>query len=490
MLFIACSQPLYGMTEVESHNRLLWQLLDAADELLEKRQRDDDSEDQKVKKRAVENDRIRKILIDSLDKKNITEKKLVEQLKDMDSSIDQRSIRSFALAELLKGAANAALWKRFIKEKCSTTPLFIAAWDGNSNALRLLLDQGNAINAKNINLETALHLAALQGHTDAVRLLVARKADLEAANLSEHTPLHEAAAHGHVDVMTVLLDSGARIGQTQYGCHALFQAASFGQKKALELLLTRGVSIQEKDACERTVLHHAVSPHGRVEVIEFLLDRDPQLITMTDNLGRTALHVASESGHVGAIELLLARGAQIARADVDGKTALHYAAYQNQAEALKLLLDNGAQIDARDNQEKTALHDAANNDSVKSLAVLLERKAHIDAADNEGNTVLHYCAERDCVEGITLLLDKKAQIGLANNEGRTALHKAAWSSQLDAVQLLLKRGAPTENKDNEGKTALQCVDVFSADIRTIFATHFTAQKNRISSPPDALQNDH
>ena len=48
-------------------------------------------------------------------------------------------------------------------------------------------------------------------------------------------------------------------------------------------------------------------------------------ITIADNNGRTALHLASINGHLDIVRLLLTEGADITIADNDGWTALHYA---------------------------------------------------------------------------------------------------------------------------------------------------------------------
>ena len=56
------------------------------------------------------------------------------------------------------------------------------------------------------------------------------------------------------------------------------------------------------------------------------LVNDPDAITQTDEEGCTALHLASDSGSLEVLQLLLASGAAVNARDNEGQTALHYGA--------------------------------------------------------------------------------------------------------------------------------------------------------------------
>ncbi len=58
------------------------------------------------------------------------------------------------------------------------------------------------------------------------------------------------------------------------------------------------------------------------------------------------------------MELLLERGADVHRTDVDGATALHKAAFSAHAECVSLLLKHGAVTDTVDQEGLSALHRA------------------------------------------------------------------------------------------------------------------------------------
>ena len=64
-----------------------------------------------------------------------------------------------------------------------------------------------------------------------------------------------------------------------------------------------------------------------------------------DMMGRTALHIASESGHGVMVEWLLTQCQAEANArDSQGARPLHYAAEANKVDAIDVLLRNGAKV--------------------------------------------------------------------------------------------------------------------------------------------------
>jgi ankyrin repeat protein len=92
------------------------------------------------------------------------------------------------------------------------TPLHLAGFFGHAQAVRLLLERGSDANALSINQmrNTPLH-AALAGPmaADGVRLLVDAGANVNARQHGGYTPLHAAANRGAVEIIDLLLERGA-----------------------------------------------------------------------------------------------------------------------------------------------------------------------------------------------------------------------------------------------------------------------------------------
>ena len=68
------------------------------------------------------------------------------------------------------------------RSECDNFGIHIAAWQGNGEIVKLLLDRGADVNACGDGGRTALHYAIEHGHADVVQLLVSRGAALNIAD--------------------------------------------------------------------------------------------------------------------------------------------------------------------------------------------------------------------------------------------------------------------------------------------------------------------
>ncbi len=59
--------------------------------------------------------------------------------------------------------------------------------------------------------ETFLHKAAGSGHAEVVKLLLEHGENIEAKNFIQQTPLHQASYNGYSDVVSELIDNGANV---------------------------------------------------------------------------------------------------------------------------------------------------------------------------------------------------------------------------------------------------------------------------------------
>jgi ankyrin repeat protein len=90
-------------------------------------------------------------------------------------------------------------------------PLHFAAFAGNTDVAKLLLDRGADINrrANTKFRNTPLQVALLSGQEQMAELLVSRGADVRIEQAEGFTALHEAAQLGNEKVVKLLLEAGA-----------------------------------------------------------------------------------------------------------------------------------------------------------------------------------------------------------------------------------------------------------------------------------------
>lgn len=79
---------------------------------------------------------------------------------------------------------------------------------------------------ENEESNTPLHLACLEGHADVVKVLLEHGAEVEARNTSLWTPLDCASAKGHVYCVHLLLDYDAPLDPLDKVCSISFSGLS------------------------------------------------------------------------------------------------------------------------------------------------------------------------------------------------------------------------------------------------------------------------
>src|SRR5580698_8855920 len=146
-----------------------------------------------------------------------------------------QAIRSADL-DTLRSAPNIAS----LRDRLDTTPLHYAALYGNLESVRILLDRGANLNARNKSDATPLIFAAY--NFEKTRLLVEKGADVNAHSSRGMTPLKVAASvHGNIATLRYLLDKGAEVKQIdESGADALQIAALKGDADMVRLLLEKG----------------------------------------------------------------------------------------------------------------------------------------------------------------------------------------------------------------------------------------------------------
>ena len=125
---------------------------------------------------------------------------------------------------------------------------------------------------------------------------------------------------------------------------------------------------------------HGVAEAGHHAIMQLLIQRGASVEDRTTSSRSTSLVLATQSGSIRVIELLLKSGALVATPNDLGEQSIHLAAKHGQVDALRLLVENGARLDCVDNRGHLPIHHAAEAspipEIIKSLVVM---GAKIDA---------------------------------------------------------------------------------------------------------------
>ena len=132
--------------------------------------------------------------------------------------------------------------------------------------MKLLIENGAALEAENNGGATPLMVAAWRRHVDVAKLLIEKGAELESKNYDGATPLMVAASEGHLDVVKLLLEKGASPNVEAKGLTPLKVARDLGYTEIAELLRQASTEHQRRTG----PIHDAVTA-GDVEKIDALL---------------------------------------------------------------------------------------------------------------------------------------------------------------------------------------------------------------------------
>lgn len=214
------------------------------------------------------------------------------------------------------------------------TALMNAARNGDTEAVRHMLDLGAEINQKTSKGKTALMLAAAGGFTDIVKLLVKRGADFEMRDNYDTTALIAAATAGHSETAVALVEYGADpTFKDTSGGSALSNATFFGHTKVVLAILEKMKELTPTTGDELLLLSAGL---GHREIAEALLAKgiDPNARGIKD---RTPLMAAAAFDKIELVKLLVENGADPKLTDEEGVTALQVAINKGHQEIISLL---------------------------------------------------------------------------------------------------------------------------------------------------------
>jgi ankyrin repeat protein len=273
-----------------------------------------------------------------------------------------RAVRENNLTALKTADLNA-------RDNRGNTLLTYAASFGSPAAVKLLLDRGAEVDAKNQFDATALILGA--SDPEKARLLIAKGAGVNAISKLGRTPLMTAAAcEGCSETVRLLLSKGAKpVGHDAVSHAALYSAAQANDVETIRLLLEHGADPNGEDGGAFSPLM-AASGHCNIPAMKLLLSK---------GAGVNVINTFTNQVKFGNIQLT-------------HLSALMFATPHCSADTVKVMLDAGAKIDEQDDRHMTPLmfSVASEHQDIAVVSLLLKAGAQLNVKSAMGETALDW----------------------------------------------------------------------------------------------------
>ncbi|CAF3394398.1 unnamed protein product [Rotaria sp. Silwood1] len=313
--------------------------------------------------------------------------------------------------------------------------LFEACEKGDSNQVKLLINEYFNVNQLDGQGRSALHYCCDNTITDCAYLLL--KDD---------------------SIKDTILNL-----QDNEGCSALHLACMNGNEIMVKFLCEQGANVKLLDNESRSVIHW-ITVCGHLHLFDILIQYKAPLHT-PDIHGVFPIHYASQLCDVSVnkdLKIDSEKGLAILqkfmdyRVDIDcideqQRTPFMWAASAGNIEELRLLYKYGANQLHVDKDSLSALHCAANHGHLSCIHMLVEHyKCPTEGQDINGCTALFYTIMHNHSNACQLLLDLKANPNHKDNRGRTPSHYAICNGNLECLKCLIKSNANIWLKNKRG----------------------------------------
>ena len=298
----------------------------------------------------------------------------------------------------------------------------------NQLCVQALIENGAALDARDVNGRIPLHIASMRGHHHLIKLLASSPKSFHFKDNDGCTPLHYACKNSQLQCVRKFIFHIPNVI-----CDLMKVANKYGATP----LSVRGDN-------DQTILHVACKK-GDLSIVKVLeAGADPKV---TDRLGCTPLYYACKNSHLECVREFMVQIPDVfcnfmklankygatplsALGDND-RTILHVACDKGDLPIVKKLLEAGADSNSRDKGNFRPLMLAVQHvDDVKAaeiVTILCEFKCNINIQTSplsRSLTALHLACELGKEKCVEILVAKGANLLLRAEGGSTPLHLA------------------------------------------------------------------
>lgn len=394
-----------------------------------------------------------------------------------------------------------------------TNLVHMAAYGGNLESVRYLVEHGVNVFAKDSDSENTLHYAARSGSLDCIKYLVGQGVDVKARTQSGKSMLHFRKANQSLECLKYLVDEhGLDVNATDSTgmtpLHCMYERS--GGKKLLECvkyLVEKGADINRVSDDSTTILAGALAC-GDLESVKYLVEKGADLFKIQYKRN-SALMLAIWSENIDLVRYVVSNGVDVNEITDKGKSAILILKDETLAcpnmsflfECYKILVEAGANIQIEDENGETIFEriletgdfewikymvenhhvnlsdfnnkkenllskvnvnfngweDEAllNKKKIEIKKYLIEKGIEVNnkATDIEGRYFYEALTEEDD-DYVVFLINQGADINFADFSDNSALHIAAERGLLKTLKLLVKNGLCISAENEFNETAL------------------------------------
>ncbi|KAF3934412.1 Ankyrin-2 [Dactylella cylindrospora] len=215
-----------------------------------------------------------------------------------------------------------------------------------------------------------------------------------------------------------------------------------GDLERCRKLVSRGASVNESDTKGKTALHYATQ-EGHIEIVQFLIDEFAD-VNAKDYEDRTPIFGVAESQKepLQIIELLLKAGADTLSVDKFDRTPLELAVVSNTIDVVSRLVQEESET-LLSMAFQCKRQDDQGSEPVQRVLKLIDAGADVNVCDIDGKifeiageTPLGIAAAIGCFPVVKALIDGGANVQ-KETDGDKPLHRAAQAGWADCTKLLV-----------------------------------------------------
>lgn len=286
----------------------------------------------------------------------------------------------------------------------------------NATIKYLISQKGNDVNKMTHDGRTYIFWAAYKGNLEMVRYLLDEGARMDVLDTHGYTVMNFAASTGQVktELYDLLLNNGAKIFDVD-------------QNGASALLLS--------------------APHANdFQLIDYFVSKgaEPPFL---DSHGNGLFNYAAKGGDLDFLQKIIDRGFSYLNPNVHGGNAVMFAVkgkrgHRNGMKVYEFLEEKGLEMNVVGEKGRNPLHQIAMRDNDAQLVkFFLDRGVRADFTDEEGNTPFMLASGYNTLQIVSLLRHGVEDINHKNKKGQSALTLAIQRNDLKVCQFLIENGA-------------------------------------------------